>query len=350
MIAYDRPRGWWVDSDDEEALNSIGGAARPRRAWLQPSTRAFLDAARETDGYSWFDLAHGYFYARWPYLYIAVGTGEHWLARLLGPVLSVAAKAWAFVGHDRGSGRGVADAYHGKVVTLAGARQLISVREDIRLPDLEPIVPYPMARDIILKNPDHIVALECPCRSARKDPCRPIDVCLIVGEPFASFVVEHHPTRSRAISVTQASDLLEAEHARRHVHHAFFKDAMLGRFYAICNCCPCCCGAMQAHRSGTPMLASSGYVSEVDVAVCSGCGDCAQECPFDAMTLLDGQAHVNTEACMGCGVCVDVCVMQALDLVRDPSRGEPLEVRSLLEAAAQPATSENWAGGAGWRR
>jgi tRNA (Thr-GGU) A37 N-methylase len=27
-----------------------------------------------------------------------------------------------------------------------------------------------------------------------------------------------------------------------------YKDAMLGRFYAICNCCSCCCGAMQAHQ------------------------------------------------------------------------------------------------------
>jgi hypothetical protein len=25
-----------------------------------------------------------------------------------------------------------------------------------------------------------------------------------------------------------------------------YKDAMLGRFYAICNCCSCCCGAMEA--------------------------------------------------------------------------------------------------------
>ena len=36
---------------------------------------------------------------------------------------------------------------------------------------------------------------------------------------------------------------------------------MLGRFYAICNCCKCCCGAMQAHLNGVPMLASSGYVA-----------------------------------------------------------------------------------------
>jgi hypothetical protein len=26
----------------------------------------------------------------------------------------------------------------------------------------------------------------------------------------------------------------------------YYKDAMLGRFYATCNCCSYCCGAMQA--------------------------------------------------------------------------------------------------------
>jgi hydrogenase maturation factor HypF (carbamoyltransferase family) len=44
----------------------------------------------------------------------------------------------------------------------------------------------------------------------------------------------------------------------------YYKDAMLGRFYAICNCCSYCCGAMQAHQHGMPMLASSGHVAQVD--------------------------------------------------------------------------------------
>jgi hypothetical protein len=50
----------------------------------------------------------------------------------------------------------------------------------------------------------------------------------------------------------------------------YYKDAMLGRFYAICNCCACCCGAMQAWQP----------------------------------------------------------------LVREPSRGEPLEIRQLIAQAA----------------
>ena len=57
----------------------------------------------------------------------------------------------------------------------------------------------------------------------------------------------------------------------------FSKQAMLGRFYAICNCCACCCGAISAHRHGTPMLISSGYVASVDESACVACGTCASD-------------------------------------------------------------------------
>jgi ferredoxin len=67
-----------------------------------------------------------------------------------------------------------------------------------------------------------------------------------------------------------------------------YKDAMLGRFYAICNCCVCCCGALQARLRGTPLLASSGYVSRADPDLCTGCGLCVGFCPFGAVTLDKG--------------------------------------------------------------
>jgi heterodisulfide reductase subunit A-like polyferredoxin len=79
---------------------------------------------------------------------------------------------------------------------------------------------------------------------------------------------------------------------------------MLGRFYAICNCCSCCCGAMQAHHNGTPMLASSGYVAHVDAELCAACGTCADYCQFAAISVDNGFACIDATACMGCGVCV----------------------------------------------
>lgn len=307
------------------------------------STRAFTREARRIKGFSFYDWLHGYVYGRWPYLYISVGTGEHPLSkvlsfptRLANRLLSAkkadvrSHKTSLNPGHLRLESGTFADNYHGKVMTLEAAKNLVTVQAEITLTNLEQVIPYPAARDIILQNPDHIVALECPCRAARSNPCRPLDVCLIVGEPFASFIVEHHGHRSRWLKSGEVLEILQAEHERGHVHHAFFKDAMLGRFYAICNCCRCCCGAMQAWQKGIPMLAPSGYICRVNKELCEGCGTCVQSCQFGAAFLNDGKSVIDTSLCMGCGVCVSKCNQKALALVRDPSKGEPLEIHDLM--------------------
>jgi len=304
------------------------------RSFIKPSTRAFVRESKSVPGYSRFDLFHGYVYARWPFFYISVATGEHWLARLIAPIAN-----WIIERNgskkSRSDGTTFADGYHGKVVPLKDATRLVTVDRPVTIRNLEQVIPYTRARDIVLKNPDHIVLLQCPCRTARKNPCLPLDVCLIVGEPFAGFMLEHHPGRSRQITPAEAVEVLRQEDERGHVHHAFFKDAMLGRFYAICNCCSCCCGAMQAHRHGTPMLASSGYVSRVDAALCLGCGDCTDSCQFEALRVVDGRNRVDESRCMGCGVCVAKCEHGALSLERDETRGTPLEIHSLMQLCPQ---------------
>ena len=314
---------------------------------ITPSTLEFTREARQTPGFSLFDWLHGTVYARWLYLYIGIGTGEHALARRFGPWVNrvvMLKKSLSTASNPEGIGKAAsendargsktfADTYHGKVLPLESARQLVTVGEDICLPDLEHVIPYARARDLILKNPDHITALDCPCRVSRPNPCLPLGVCLIIGEPFASYIFEHHPDRSRWISQDEAVEILGEEEQRGHVHHAFFKDAMLGRFYAICNCCSCCCGAMEAQRNGTPMLTSSGYVAEIDEVLCIGCGTCEDLCQFNAISVPNGCARVDVASCMGCGVCCTNCEQGAVTLQLDPSKGAPLEIQKLMEQA-----------------
>lgn len=303
------------------------------RTWNWPvrrSTRAFAQEGRRLPGYGVRDFLHGYVYARWIYLYIRGATRPE---SLPGPLQFVHRWAWwVFAGSSRRLDRiqGLADAYHGKVVPTAAAEQLVTLNVEVDLRDLEKVIPYATARDIVLRGPDRIVALECPCRAARDNPCLPLDVCLVVGEPFASVVMDYHPIRARRISQEEAVAILRAERDRGHVHHAFFKDAMLGRFYAICNCCSCCCGAMQAWRYGTPMLAPSGYLATLNLALCTGCGACASRCPFGAIMMGDGRPQVDEAKCMGCGVCVAHCSVGALSLARAPEKGDPLEIHELI--------------------
>jgi ferredoxin len=143
--------------------------------------------------------------------------------------------------------------------------------------------------------------------------------------------LEHNPHSSRRLTQSEALELLQAEHERGHLHSAWFKDACMGRFYAICNCCPCCCGGIEAMvKYGTPVVASSGFVAQVDEALCDACGICEDACPFDAIQVNE-RAVIDWTACMGCGVCVGQCAQGVLFLVQDERKGLPLDVRALVD-------------------
>ena len=316
----------------------MSGLKKKPTHFICPSTREFYQESRATKNHSLGDFVHGYIYGRWIYAYIGVAKGRHPLTKILGPLFRFVTFLFPKPKVNAGTAPAgnktnitFADGYHGKVMPLDKASKLITVNKPLNMPDLEQVIPYKRARDIILKNPDHIAVLKCPCRAAQEKPCQPEDVCLVVGEPFASFIVEHHPDKTRWISQQDAVAIMEAEEDRGHVHHAFFKDAMLDRFYAICNCCSCCCGAINSHRNGTPMLASSGYVSEVDQDICIGCGMCSGFCQFDAIDMIDGLANVNFEKCMGCGICASKCEQEAIRFRLEPAKGLPLDICALQD-------------------
>ena len=297
--------------------------------FIKASTQAFIKEARKTPNYSLLDFLHGYIYGRWIYHYIDIGTGNHPAAKKYVEMKKrFGIKPKDELATDK---KGMAETYHGKAIPLETATQMVQINEEINIPDLEQVIPYKRARSIVMKNPEHILAIDCPCRAAKENPCTPIDVCLVIGDPFASFIREHHPDRSREITPDEAIDILKAEDERGHVHHAFFKDAMLQRFYAICNCCECCCGAMNAHNHGTPMLASSGYVAQIDEDMCIACEACVDTCQFGALEMENFSMSVVYESCMGCGICIDKCDQASITLVADEQKGIPLEICALME-------------------
>ena len=283
---------------------------------LRPSTRGFLRKAGLRQNINLTSL-HAYVYGRWVKEYINL------LINYIMPRLGPQGKKWW------------ADRYHGKVLTPELAKKIITVDKEIPLRDLEQIIPYPLARHLVLKGPPDIAAFQCGCRQNRDNPCQPVEVCMVIGQPFVDFVLEHHPKTTRRLSQQEALELLQAEFERGHLHSAWFKDAMLDRFYAICNCCKCCCGGIQAMRKhGVPMVAPSGYVARVDEGLCEGCQTCEKTCAFGAIHV-NGTAAVDWEICMGCGVCVGQCPKEALSLARDERKGVPLDVQFFAQEQAR---------------
>ena len=225
--------------------------------------------------------------------------------------------------------------YHGKVLKLQDAIKLVTQKEDVNVSPPEKVIPFKVARDVILHNPDSIAVGTCPCRGASENPCLPPpqEVCLFLGDPYASFIADQNQNY-RKISQEEAVKVLEFSHEKGFVQTAYFEQSVGNRLDAICNCCDCCCLGIKMWNllEGTvPLLAPSGYVCEISDE-CNGCGACAENtCRFHAISMDEqGQKAVRSfEKCMGCGVCVDVCPIGAISLRREPSKGDPLDIDEL---------------------
>ena len=50
----------------------------------------------------------------------------------------------------------------------------------------------------------------------------------------------------------------------------------------------------------------------VDEQECTGCGICADVCPAEAISLVDGVANIDKDACTGCLSCIDECPVEAI--------------------------------------
>ncbi len=84
----------------------------------------------------------------------------------------------------------------------------------------------------------------------------------------------------------------------------------------------------QASYAGAPHCLTAHLVAGVQDCVygCLGFGDCAKACPFDALILENGVAHINYAHCTGCGACAEVCPRSLLEII--PFKGDSMPVVS----------------------
>ncbi len=52
----------------------------------------------------------------------------------------------------------------------------------------------------------------------------------------------------------------------------------------------------------------------VDQGTCSGCGECVDACPLEAIEIKDDKAVIDADTCGDCGACVDVCPTESLSV------------------------------------
>ena len=79
---------------------------------------------------------------------------------------------------------------------------------------------------------------------------------------------------------------------------------------------------------------------------CIGCGKCAKECQFEAITIADNLSYIDPEKCRLCRKCVKVCPTKAIHEVNFPApkpeapKPETADTESAKPKIAKPETTE----------
>ena len=198
------------------------------------------------------------------------------------------------------------------------------------------ILDYERATHII-EEADFIGVGTCFCRHKNYHlgiPCRqnaPMETCLTFGNVARSLA--QHGGYTRPIDKSEAKEILEmcygynlvqmGENVRE--HPAF-----------MCNCCGCCCEALETVRRFSPMqpIATTNYIPKINHSDCVSCGKCEKVCPILAISMQENNLPVSDSKeekpakkrrpvidesiCLGCGVCARNCPKKAITLQRRP--------------------------------
>ena len=227
------------------------------------------------------------------------------------------------------------------------------------------ILDYERAAHII-EEADFIGVGTCFCRHKNYHlgiPCKlnaPMETCLTFGNVARSLA--EHGGYTRPIDKAEAKEILEMSYSYNLVqmgenvreHPAF-----------MCNCCGCCCEALEAVRRFSPMqpIATTNYIPKINYNDCVSCGKCEKVCPILAISMQetvvkrDGSFDnlhescqvikgndsdtlhakcqknrpldttsaqqkrrpvIDKSICLGCGVCARNCPKKAITLQRRP--------------------------------
>jgi Pyruvate/2-oxoacid:ferredoxin oxidoreductase delta subunit len=236
--------------------------------------------------------------------------------------------------------------YHGKIMIHQDASKIITHNVDLVIEEglAKSVIPYNKAYNIVLRNPNSIVAVRCACRDANNHDCEPAKKCLIIGEPIASFMLDHNKNAEpERINVDNALKVLDLCRCKGYIANAYCKDGAGNGMYAICNCDPECCVSISAHRLFNRLeikessLAHSGYIAEINLEKCINTKDCIQICPFNAISFYSSfnKPRINSNLCMGCGTCVINCKEKAITMKKALDKGIPLDINELLRIKNQ---------------
>lgn len=98
--------------------------------------------------------------------------------------------------------------------------------------------------EAIVDSAEGVAVGPCTCRAVFKNCDNPVNVEILLG-PTRHIFMEHMPQDSREITGEEAKEILR-DCQRRGLIHTIIK--CRDDFYAICNCCSCCCVLLRLNK------------------------------------------------------------------------------------------------------
>lgn len=173
---------------------------------------------------------------------------------------------------------------------------------------------YDMMKEVIDKA-RRIAVGHCPCRLAGRlffdTKCtHSLENCIKFNN-MADYSLKHG---GREISKEEALEITQKAEEEGLIH---FVDNCQGEIQHNCNCCSCCCCfTMPIKNRLVPRdsMMATYFLRTTDEEECTGCGQCADDCPLEIITMEDDKPVVDESICIGCGVCLVHCPSGAAKL------------------------------------
>lgn len=172
--------------------------------------------------------------------------------------------------------------------------------------------PYSRVREMVEKE-DLVSVTQCICRKEQgilgNECSKHQETCLMFGK-FARYYMDNN--NARQITRQEAHKILDVAEENGLV----LSPSNSQKLEAICCCCSCCCPTLKAIKMmpNPGELFTSDYRSAIDGQRCTGCGECIEICPMDAIEDADGVSMVMAQRCIGCGLCVDRCPVESISM------------------------------------
>ena len=169
----------------------------------------------------------------------------------------------------------------------------------------------------IIEKASLLAVTNCPCRTMMGHCDKLLEACLQMNKG-AAYAVKRGT--GRPIDREEAKAILLKAEESGLVHMTGNRSGM---GTVICNCCSCCCIALSYERDSTSgklhgQVNPSRYRSFIEADLCSGCGQCLEECPMQNIVLNESNTAEVKDSCLGCGICTHVCLRRG-----DPSSAYP---------------------------